>query len=211
MLNKYFSRIFCINLTRRTDRMQYFYNVSRFLDFDYERIEGVDGSLIDFKNPLNIPYFHPGDVGCTLSHLKTVRRAKELNLPNYLVFEDDIEPKSTFTDHFPNFMAQVPADWDMIYFGVNTDNSNPPLISKNILKLTKGYTTHSIAIKSTMYDALIEKWSTPNKQVDVLLSELHSSFNVYAFSPNLIGQKAGKSDILNKDVNYDFLLNDNNR
>ncbi len=206
MLNKYFSRIFCINLARRTDRMQYFYNVSKFLEFDYERIEGVDGSLIKFENPRILEHFHPGDVGCTLSHLKTVTRAKELNLENYLVFEDDIEPSKDFTEKFSSFMDQVPLDWDMIYFGVNTNNSNPPHVSENVLKLTMGYTTHAIAVKSTMYDALIEKWSVPSKQVDVLLSELHSDFNVYAFTPNLVGQKAGKSDILNKEVNYDFLL-----
>ncbi len=206
MLNKYFSRIFCINLARRPDRMQYFYNVSKFLEFDYERIEGVDGSLIEFKNPLNIAHFHAGDVGCTLSHLKTVKRAKELNLSNYLVFEDDMEPAADFIDNFKDFMDQVPANWDMIYFGVNADNGNPEKISKNIFRLSKGYTTHAIAVKNTMYDAMIEKWSTPNKQVDVLLSELHPHFNVYTFCPNLVGQKAGKSDILNKEVNYDFLL-----
>ncbi len=206
MLNKYFERIFCINLARRPDRIQYFYNLSVFLGFDYERIEAIDSRDILFLNPLNIPHFHPGDVACALSHHKTVKRAIELRLNNYLVFEDDAEPRKDFTNLLDSFMAQVPGDWDMIYFGVNLDDSIPHKITQNVFRINKGYTTHAIAVKSTMYESLLEIWKNPNKQVDVLLSELHSKFKVYAFQPCLIGQKAGKSDILEKDVNYDFLL-----
>ncbi len=206
MFQKHFKRTFCINLDRRGDRIQSFYADSKKIGFDYERVGGVDGQTLTFKNPLNIPHFHPGDVGCTLSHLKTLERAMDLKLDNYLVFEDDVLFRDGFIYLYNKFIDQVPQDWDMIYFGANHDNTEPIRITENVSRVVKAYTTHAIAIKSTMFEDLKKVWSEPVQPVDVLLSFLHSKYNVYCFQPNICGQKSGYSDILGKEVNYDFLI-----
>lgn len=208
MLNKYFERLFYINLDARKDRNEQFVahmKESRIEGF--ERISGVDGKTLElFKNPLNLPHFSAGDVGCTLSHLSVVKKAKGESAASYVVFEDDVLLRRGFPQLFNYFWQQVPGDWDIVYFGANHNNTNPPKVADSIVRVNGSYTTHAMAVKLTAYDEMIRVWSNPVKNVDVLLSELHSKLNCYCFSPNLAGQRAGYSDILNKDVNYDFLL-----
>lgn len=206
MFDKYFKKVFVINLDHRIEKMQAFTSQALRYNFVFERISGVNGREIPFENPLNIPHFHPGDVGCTLSHKKVAEKAKSEGLENYLVLEDDVLFRSGMDKLFPIFWQEVPSDWDLVYLGANHNNTNPSKISDKVVKVNGSYTTHAMAIKNTMYDALIEVWGRKNKPVDVLLSELHSQFNCYSLYPNLAGQRAGFSDILNKDVNYDFLL-----
>lgn len=212
MLNKYFPFIYVINLDRRQDRMEQFISQAERIGLKmgqhYKRVSGVDGKDQPFVNPLNIPHFHPGDIGCTLSHLKVVQQAKLDGAPFYLVLEDDALFRPGFEALFSHYWNQVPMDADMVYLGANHNNQIINLINENIIKVNGSYTTHAIVIKNTVYDDLIRVWSEPVKQVDVLLSELHSKFNCYSFYPNLVGQRAGVSDILGRDVNYDFLLND---
>lgn len=201
------TKIFCINLDRRTDKMIQFIDQASKYSLVFERISAVDGlTEIEYKNPLNLPHFSAGDIGCTLSHLKVVKRANELNLSSYIVLEDDALFRPGFSLLYQKFLNQVPDDWDLIYFGANHNNTKPKRISENVVKVNGSFTTHAMMVSCTMYDALIEKWSNPIKNVDVLLSELHDKFNCYCFYPNLVGQRQGFSDILNKDVNYDFLL-----
>lgn len=200
---------FVINLDRREDRMTDFMSQAEKIEFDsYRRISAIDCNDIEFSNPENIPHFHPGDVACALSHKKVVEIAKSEDLPYYFVFEDDALFRPNFNELFREYSRSllVEQDWDMIYFGANHNGSNPPKVTENIVRVNGSFTTHAMIVKKTMYDDLIRIWSDPKKQVDVLLSELHSKYNCYCFSPNLVGQRSGISDILNKDVNYDFLL-----
>lgn len=209
MLNNYFPEIFVINLDRRTDRMVQFISQAQRVNIEYSRrVSAIDVCDIEFKNPLNIDHFNPGDVACALSHKKVTELAKEMNFPYYLVLEDDVLFRDNFNELFEKYWKEVPEYWDMVYFGANHNGTNPPKVSENIVKVNGSFTTHAMVIKATMYDDLIRIWTDPQKQVDVLLSELHSKYNCYCFAPNLAGQRAGKSDILNRDVNYDFLLKD---
>lgn len=211
MLHNYFKHIYVINLDRRDDRMAGFLSQIERIGLKYPdhvtRISGVDGSEQPFANPLNIPHFHPGDIGCTLSHLRVVQAAKLADNPYYLVLEDDVLFRPGFKEAFSLYWPQVPAGWDMVYLGANHNNQALNFVNSNVIRVKGSYTTHAMVIRHTMYDELIRVWSEPNKQVDVLLSELHEKFNCYSLHPNLAGQRAGRSDILNRDVNYDFLLN----
>ncbi len=205
MLNNYFPRIFVINLLRRGDRKIEFLRHSHKYVKASTFVSAIDGRDITFENPNNLDHFSAGDVGCVLSHLKTVSLAKNLEIPFYLVLEDDVKFHDSF-GAFPEFWKEVPEDWDLVYFGANHNGTNPPQVMDKIVKVNGSFTTHAMVVKSTMYDALIELWSKPVAQVDVLLSSLHSKFNCYCFTPNLVGQMPGFSDILNKEVNYDHFL-----
>jgi glycosyl transferase family 25 len=207
MLNKFFSHVYVINLPRRADRRLSFFSNSKKHLTSFILVDGVDGNNIDFKNPDSLPHFSAGDVGCVLSHLNVVTAAKSLKNPFYLVLEDDVKFHKNF-EIFPEFWKEVPENWDLVYFGANHNGTNPPNITDKVVRVNGSFTTHAMAIKSTMYDALIEVWGNPRAQVDVLLSSLHSKFNCYCFTPNLAGQQSGYSDIQNSEVNYDFLLKD---
>jgi GR25 family glycosyltransferase involved in LPS biosynthesis len=207
VLNITFDRVFVINLDRRRDRMHSFnvHSIRSGIE-KYERISAIDGRDLEFTNPLNLNHFSAGDVGCALSHRRVVSVAKKNNLESYVVFEDDVELRKGFNQLFPIFWQEVPLDWDLVYFGANHNNTNPVRVSDKVLKVNGSYTTHAMAVRNTIYEDLLKIWENPCKQVDVLLSEIHHKYNCYCFYPNLAGQKKGFSDILNKDVDYDFLL-----
>jgi GR25 family glycosyltransferase involved in LPS biosynthesis len=198
--NEYFDKAFCINLDRRPERYEEAKSEFEKHGLVVERISGVDG------NPDNLQTkILPGHVGCVLSHVKILKKAKEENLNNVLVFEDDVVFCDDLQEKFNIFVKQLPEDWDMIYFGGNHNNIPLEMVSENIGHAKKTYTTHAYAIKDTIYDFAIKVLSKVQYEVDVNYSLLQQSFNCYVFRPHLAWQRDGYSDILNKNVDYSFL------
>lgn len=209
MLHNYFSAIFCINLKRRFDRL-----IEAMAEFDKlgiqpELIEAVDGQQLNMHNvqimqSIDGTLVSPGDIGCTLSHLKVMRLAKERKLPNYLIFEDDCEFAPNFKERFVTEIKHLPANWDMLYLG-GEDKAGITPISENIVKTEKVFTTHAVAFNQSCYDAVIAELSKENEKVDIAISNLHATLNVYSFTPKLVYQRKSFSDILNIDTNYTHL------
>lgn len=210
--NKFFKHIFCINLDRRPDRWSQIQEEFKKHNItNVERIAGVDGQRLDYAEQfksLDGQKVSFGDYGCTLSHLSVVQKAKELNLPYYVVFEDDAEFCDNFNDLLPGYLAELRElenvrlhkKADMIFFGCSrvgmTQNLTP-----HIQMIYKAYTTHAMVIRQSMYDDLIKCWSRIEK-VDVAFSVLQSEYTCLAFTPNLVYQRKSFSDILNKDSDY---------
>lgn len=205
-MNGCFDKIFCINLKRRTDRLAQAKAEFKKHNIDVEFIEAVNGLNLNIEPTLSKDGSHvsKGDVGCTLSHLKIAKIAKSFNLYSYFVFEDDCELIDNFNELFQQCYMQVPSDWDLLYLG---GNHQAPLIHvmPNISKTVATFTTHSYAVKNTVYDALINEWERKQEKVDVALCGLHSKCNTYVTQPHLAWQRESFSDILMKEVNYKFL------
>jgi hypothetical protein len=202
MLDKIFDKIYCINLDRRPDRWENVQKEFKRIGIEnVERFPAVDGKKLSINNTSLVP----GNVGCVLSHLEITKKAKELGLKNYLVFEDDVQFHKDFKKLFDKFYNQVPTDWDMIYFGGNNVVDRPLKVSENIVKIFNTYTTHSLVVKNTMYDVIIEILPGLKKPIDVYYADLQKSFNCYCFSPRIVWQVDGISDIQDKEVKYPFL------
>lgn len=207
-LEGFFEDIFCINLARRMDR--YIQATAEFEKHNLEVkfIEGIDGKTLPVRYILSKDGMQVsrGDLGCTLSHLKVTKLAKERKLKSYLVFEDDVELDPNFNELLLKYLEYIPSDWDMIYFG---GNHNKPLvkINEHISKMTQTFTTHAMIVKDTVYDKMIEMWSKENEKVDVALSELHRDNNCYVFTPHIAFQRPSFSDILNIETDYKHLRN----
>ena len=86
-LNDYFKKIYCINLDKRIDRWKLAEPHFKDLGLDVERVPGYDGSALGLEFP---PEIKEGAVGCSLSHLFTIKLAKQNNLENFLLLEDDV-------------------------------------------------------------------------------------------------------------------------
>lgn len=210
--NQIFPNIFCINLTHRTDRWEKAQQEFALHGISTERIEGVDGSKLDITHGTSrdgSPYTK-GDIGCMLSHLKAVKLAKERNLGNYVVMEDDIEFHPQFNDLFAKFWQQMPANWHVIYAS-GTHRQKPIQITQNVYKIVYTLTTHFMIIRNTIYDAFIQIWTSRHDKVDIGCTELQKKYNFYVFNPHLAWQKYGYSDICSgyrehkqlKDFNYE--------
>lgn len=200
----YFDKSFCINLDNRTDRWE-----RSKLQFDkhnlnVERVSAIKGADLNLEWP---PEIKEGAVGCSLSHLFVMKMAKQLQLQNYLVLEDDVELDENFNDKFSSiYESEVPNNWDMLYLGgQHFHGMNLKQISEHVYQCEYTLTTHSFAIKNTVYDLFINKLIDITKPCDVHFAEEHKNINAYVIIPHLTWQSKSYSDVENADVDYTFL------
>lgn len=120
------TRIKCINLERRKDRLNYMkkilsdYKLINFCDF----FKAVDGKELKPTEEL-IKLFSGNDfenrrsfIGCTMSHYTLMQNLlKDNNYENYLILEDDIQFKDKMFYINNVFKSLENIDWDIVYLG----------------------------------------------------------------------------------------------
>jgi len=206
----YFNKVVCLNLKKREDRKIKFISQSLNLDLGiFEFFEAIDGNLLDLSK--YNPSLLPGEVGVMLSNLEIIKNAKENNLENILIIEDDCVFEEDMVSKFDFLYKEVPNDWDMIYFGGNhnlhwTNGIPNNIINDNVIKINHSFAIHCVAIKSHLFDEIIEMISTYSQQIDVMYCSLQKKYNVYSFYPAIAKQDVDFSDIQNKIVDYNYLI-----
>jgi GR25 family glycosyltransferase involved in LPS biosynthesis len=204
-LNKYFDKIYCINLDRREDRWEE--SVKEFekwglLD-QVERYSAIDGSLINGNYPISL-----GNVGLIETNINIINEAKEKNYKNILIMEDDVE----FTEniiHFDEYYNSLPENYDMVWLGGNHNlhmGKKVNKINEKIIKLHSTYATHGVIINNSMYDVIPTVLSRKKKPIDVYYCDLQKSFECYGFYPNIAVQRPSYSDIENKYMDNRWLF-----
>lgn len=139
MINKYFDKIYYINLDRDEDRKDYIINLCKkytTLSNELIRFPGIDGRTIDIntidKNIISdnarqdilsgnqrifgitLTY---GSLGCALSHKKIWEECADSSKP-YLIFEDDIIIDNTFDNKLIEILQYLSQeDYDICYLG----------------------------------------------------------------------------------------------
>lgn len=202
-LNDYFEKIYCVNLDRRTDRWNYAKELFLKNNLQVDRISGIDGSLLKMSVP---DFGNKGSIGFSLSQLFTIKLAKQNNLKNFLLLEDDVVFDESINCEFFNIAAEIPSDWDMLYLGgQHFHGINLKQITGNVYKCEYTLTTHSVAFKNTVYDYFIDKILDLSKPADVHYAESHKEINAYVIIPHLTWQKSCYSDIMNENVDYTYL------
>lgn len=214
-LNNYFQKIYCVNLDRRPDRWEecleqfYIHNleVSRFSAVDAKNIPEI------VKRVDKIPGLVYGAVGCGRSHRLIIESAKNDNLDNILILEDDVQFHDDLNIMFSEFIQEVPDDWDILFLGGNHSLNNiwqrEPVtkISEHVYKLVFCYATHAYAVRKKAYDKIIECLLPENDRGDVLFSHAQVQLNTYILRPHLAWQRPSYSDVEENFENYEFLKN----
>lgn len=198
-----FDKIYCVNLTRRPDRWDEVQKEFERVGLSgIERYEAIDGSTYDWSHVNS--HLLVGELGLIETHINIIKDAIENKYDSVLIFEDDV----LFTNEFSNvdaYMDALPSDWEMLYIGGNHGYGRPPyLINDKILRLNRTYTTHAIALKSSLFETVLAITEKRGKQIDVYYADLHETNNVYGFYPNLAIQRTDFSDIQNRLVSYSF-------
>jgi len=203
---EYFDKTFCINMDSRKDRWNQVKEEFQKNNLNVERVSAIKGADLNLDWPSEIK---EGAVGCSLSHLFIMKMAKQLQLKNYLVLEDDVEFDENFNEKFSKiYENEVPTDWDMLYLGgQHFHGMNLKQISEHVYKCEYTLTTHSFAIKNTVYDKFINRLIDITKPCDVHFAEEHKNINAYVIIPHLTWQSQSYSDVENVNVDYTFLKN----
>ena len=200
-LESCFPHRICINLARRPDRWAKAQAQFQQHHLQITRWNAVDGSAI--QPPPDWRY-SPGAYGCTLSHVAAVREAQAGNYDSLLIFEDDVEFHPQLRSLFPEFMAQVPGDWDAIYFG-GIHRLEPSPVSANVVRLVETNSTYACALRNTVFDAFLSINERARAPVDETAKTLQKQFNFYCFLPHLAWVSRDYSDILGAEVNHWWL------
>ncbi len=195
LLDNVFPHKVCINLDRRADRWQRMQaEFARHGIAAVRRFSACDG------NALVLPphWKHTaGAFGCLRSHVEVVQEARELGHETVLIFEDDAVLDAEFTTKFASFVRELPADWDMLYFGA-LHKDEPVRVSDHVYRITKGNSTYAYALKRTVFDAFVELNARAEHVLDVNAYELQQRFNCYCFMPNLAWVQSEYSDVQNR-------------
>jgi len=206
MLNKYFDKIYCINLDRRKDRWDETVNeLNKWgLLNQVERYSAIDGNTIkDNKFRIN-----NGELGLLNTHLDIIKDAKTKNYKSILLLEDDIEFTKEILN-LDNYFDVLPKDWDILWFGGNHNKhmgNKLNLINDKIIKCNMTYSTHSIAFNNSSFDVILNLLKNRQKPVDVYYSDLQKIKNCYSFNPSIALQRPSYSDIQNKQQDNRWLF-----
>ena len=116
---------FVVNLDRRNDRMEKFWNSHSTLKGRINRLSAVDGTNMKLTHELSV-LLKPNDffwkkavTGCAMSHLtlwwKLVNEHPDIH--NYLILEDDAKMHDGWEEMLAESIPHIPKDYDVIYLG----------------------------------------------------------------------------------------------
>ena len=192
----------CINLDRRLQRWQQMQaKFGRHGMHSVCRFSAIDGNEIE---PPKDWAHTPGAYGCLRSHVEVVRKARDDGLSSVLIFEDDVAFDEAFETKFAAGIADLPADWDMLFFGA-LHKEEPIRITKNLARITQANSTFACALRSTVFDAFIELNSNTKEVLDINSLVLQQRFNCYCFMPHLAWVETGVSDAQQRLMDHWYL------
>ncbi len=142
-------------------------------------------------------------VGCALSHIGCLEKAKELGWDYVIIFEDDIKIESK-KKCIEKFNKYIKTDFDVLYLGI-WNYLPPQKINEDLGKVVRGSCLHAYIVKSHYYDTLINhlkesielKIKEPknnNYNNDEYIHTLQAKDNWYCITPIHITQRDGWSD-----------------
>ena len=207
-------KAYVINLDERTDRWNKIQETFKNRPFNLERISAV-------KNEIGL-------IGCTISFVKAVEKAKENNLPYILIMEDDCKPKDNFDTLWPTIKDWLEKNMDKweIFIGGNTAYAfNDASTVKPLCKIDENvklyYTIMSTAnffcINSSVYDKYIDVKQYLTKEL--FQGEVHTSdkwpntqkMKIVTPVPFIAIQEPSHSDTTGKDENYTSMFDKSER
>ena len=198
--------VYYINLEERIDRKIQVEMELKTLEWNYERF-----NAIRLKDPR---------VGCSMSHLKLLEKAKKEDMEYIVIVEDDIQftKPEQFNTNLRKFLENI-KDFDVLLLA---GNLRPPVIKVNdyCLKITKAWTTTGYIVRKHYYDKLIDNIKTgiknlmdkPNEHhlyaIDAHWQKLQATDNWYILYPRTVTQRPNFSTIENRYTDYNHLMLD---
>lgn len=165
-------------------------------------IEGVS-QIVMFKTDTKPSLYYKkteaennqGKIGCWLSHKRLLTYLASKKLPDshaHLIVEDDIMFHKRFLEDWNNVSKKIPADWDMVYLGINFPIlSNPidPPVYKGVTSFTdKGnWGTQAYLVRhGSIRSRILPKIKYMSHEIDVQLNLYFDELNVYVVYPNVL-------------------------
>lgn len=190
--------VLVINLLERKDRFDKFN--AEFSEFyqqlhHIQAVESDDSSKVARRR------------ACLNSHARALEHAQSLDLPFFLLMEDDAVWNPKHAKSVSRYLENLPEDFDMLYLGAWMVNWNE--YADNLRKSDWTMLTHSIFINSRCLNRLInhlKENQQGERPVDYLYADLHRELKVYVCVPSIHIQSSTFSDIEQKILDFSALV-----
>jgi GR25 family glycosyltransferase involved in LPS biosynthesis len=164
----------------------------------FERFDAIYGKSVypSYAGKMNSWYdkFTPGELGIYLSNYTLwAQLLSEPVLDYYVILEDDIIPFPNFNSNLSECIKNAPADWDMIFIGLNKDGCKK-VIEKMKTSRDKYFRLGSDSMPGAFGYIVRKKAAATlsrfafdmNFPVDVYFQFMSRNLNIYAASPSLL-------------------------
>lgn len=146
-----------------------------------------------------------GAWGCKRSHEDCLADSIEQDAPGCIVLEDDLcTNRRNWVGDMRRFLAAVPDDWDQVMPGVQAYFNPVTAVNADVVRLNGSNRTHFYIVRDRpgvdFRRALLRHWYANVGHCDHLMGAIQSSFRCYAPRVQLMGQRAGWSDINGSDL-----------
>ena len=194
-------KIYFINLSKRTDRLEHIENVLfNKLKIPKQKVMRVEGVYVE----------HNGALGCALSHIKILSDVLKHKHQTTLILEDDFDVNDTnlFWESINNLSIKK---WDLIQVSANLLNYEPSDIQR-LVRVLNSQTTSGYLINIKFVRKLLDCFKESSREltnstdfiwaIDQNWKKLQKNSKWYCFLPKLGYQINGFSDIEKTDVDY---------
>jgi hypothetical protein len=213
----YFNKFNLVNPINTENIIIYYINLDHREDRKKDFLHQMNKIGIDANKIIRIPAVYKkgqGDIGCSLSHIKTMEMFMQSEYENCIVFEDDFEfmhdtnfIKNAFRMFFDNKI-----DYDVCMLSANeiyTEKTQYPFLKKVIeAQTTSGFMVskkfapillenfkNGVELLQKNYDGIGGDKGAPYC-IDQYWKNLQPTSNWYIFEPKLGKQQDGVSDIM---------------
>jgi GR25 family glycosyltransferase involved in LPS biosynthesis len=198
----FFEDTYYINLDYRTDRKELFEKRALEVGIIANRFSAIQPKEEDCPLlPSSVGETRRKfKVGCSLSHQGVIKLAKERNLENVLIFEDDCIFLDQFQEKAKKCVEELKnVEWDILYFGGEVNNYCTK-VSENLVKVENGgvYCCHAYAVNKRFYDVILNVNVHHVDILDIFLLNYSYNHRTYILSKELLAIQDGIfSDIKN--------------
>jgi glycosyl transferase family 25 len=193
---------FYINLAHRIDKRNLMEQQLKNLGIEhfFKRLNAVSPAELDYSLLENGKYPKESyGKGCFYSHIKAIKYAKENNLKNILVLEDDaLFYKNESYDVMKILQKafdQISCvdNWEIFYLGANSGTRNNSLlqVADNVVKIDEAICTHALVYNSSIFDCVLKEYAS-HTDADIYFSNRFK--NKYMAYPMCVIQRC---DVLN--------------
>lgn len=213
-LNKYFDKVFCINLLERKDKKEKIAARFKKLDIDVEWFTavtyGFTHKIVPFLVDNKICYFnrqYPNEFGAALSHYTVIKKALLNDYDQIFVFEDDALFDKNFNDKIPNYLDALPNDANMcmlysFMFKILPQNIR---VNKYWMKSYKAWSLMAYGMDKKMMKAYIQSQDQMFMISDHVTFQLQerSKLNIYSAIPSICIPDTEIGSNIRNDMNYE--------
>ena len=191
----FFDQSFFINLNSRPERREHFESELRKVQLE-NFVQRFPASIDATHLPKDDYNRHRA---CGKSHHDLIKYAKNNNLKNILIFEDDAyfyndgeKPALNIIEEALDHLKEL--EWDVFYLGGLIIDKTLSQVSPNLLSVETVLTCHAWAINHTGYDKILKYVPEKDSAIDGWIGN-RSFIKKYLAYPLAVPQKHGKSDL----------------